>query len=136
MTIQKAGNDVKPNGSDERPGLVFLSFLAGMLLGTLLFYGIAYRSWYAGERYESDSENVSQEEIKALPNGISGYRFRLFGLIIEERCSWNDIRPTESTRLPGGHWPWVTLFGFIGALLSSFLCWKLLYSRQTMTNAL
>lgn len=136
MTSQKTDDDVKKNGSDELPGLVFLSFITGAVLGTLLFYGIAYRSWYAGERFESDSENVSEEEIRALPKGVGGYRYQLFGLIIEECCSWNDIRPTESTRLPGGHWPWLTLFAFIGALFSSLLCWKWLYSRQTMAKAL
>ncbi len=130
MTIQKTGNDAKPNGSDERPGLVFLSFLAGALLGTLLFYGIAYRSWYAGECYQSDSENVSQEEIKALPNGISGYRYQLFGLIIEKRCSWNDIRPTESTRLPGGYLPWVVGFAVIVGVLSAGCCARLIYRHR------
>jgi hypothetical protein len=129
MTIKSTINEAKPGRSDERPGLVFIALLAGALLGTLVFYCLAYRSWDESERYFSDSNSVSKDEIKALHQGVRGYRYQLFGLIIEEHIDWGYDKNYLPRRTPGGFFPWVVAFASFGGIALAVGCFRWMYRR-------
>ncbi len=116
--------------SDERPGLVFLAALFGCIAGMVAFFSLAYRSWDKHGTYWDDGRNTkfSHSPVGAMPHGIWGHRYQLFGLLIHEEIHRSDH--VESHGLPGGYWPWGIVFGSLGGGLAGYGVWLIMYHRK------
>ncbi|HQR08753.1 MAG TPA: hypothetical protein PLN21_18145 [Gemmatales bacterium] len=90
--------------------------------------------WHLVSYTPPPEENLSIEEWgerlaktqKSIEGGLSGHRITFLGMLIEEKHSWGDLRPTEYQGIPGG----TTTFIALGGLVGLMLYWVIVLFRQ------